>query len=223
MSNIMRWRYGQTNPVTLQVEEETCVEIGDLIWREVDYAKPASSIDDIGRRVPLLMAQRDFRNAFAGVAMQRSVVGDIRDIRVATSGVFEFDCDKSRFDLGQFVGAKQDGRGALEDQGVVGLVDQGRAARAIGRVARQVAIADTKVLVDIDTITVSDGQQAVTETLHDPQKTSLAGLVARMQTSEKFVDGLEARLNKMERLLARTEAAIEDIEDMRKALGRFSV
>ena len=62
MSDKMRWRYGDTNPVVAAVDSATVIEIGDLVWQDTDDAKPASSLADqgtetanqeaLGRRVP---------------------------------------------------------------------------------------------------------------------------------------------------------------------------
>ncbi len=46
MSNIMRWRYGETWPVMLPVDSTTVIEIGDLVYLDTDDAKPASSQAD---------------------------------------------------------------------------------------------------------------------------------------------------------------------------------
>lgn len=42
MSDKMRWRYGDTNPVVAAVDAATVIEIGDLLFQEVDDARPAS-------------------------------------------------------------------------------------------------------------------------------------------------------------------------------------
>ncbi len=42
MSDHMRWRYGDTNAVVAAVDADTVIEIGDLLWQDVDDAKPAS-------------------------------------------------------------------------------------------------------------------------------------------------------------------------------------
>ncbi len=40
----MRWRYGDTNPVVAAVDADTVIEIGDLLWQDIDDAKPATSL-----------------------------------------------------------------------------------------------------------------------------------------------------------------------------------
>ena len=41
MTDKMRWRYGDTNPVVAAVDAATAIEIGDLLWQDTDDAKPA--------------------------------------------------------------------------------------------------------------------------------------------------------------------------------------
>ncbi|HOM16929.1 MAG TPA: hypothetical protein PLQ00_06340, partial [Thermoguttaceae bacterium] len=48
MADVMRWRYGETNPVVAAVAAETEVEIGDLIWQDGGQAKPASLLPNQG-------------------------------------------------------------------------------------------------------------------------------------------------------------------------------
>jgi hypothetical protein len=48
MSDKMRWRYGDTNPVVAAVDSSTVIEIGDLLYQDTDDAKPASSQADQG-------------------------------------------------------------------------------------------------------------------------------------------------------------------------------
>ena len=89
----MRWRYGDTNPVTAAVDRDTVIEIGDLLWQDIDDALPA------GRAMSL----KEFKANFLGVAMQRSREGDSTPIRVATTGIFEFDADGGSFTLGDMI------------------------------------------------------------------------------------------------------------------------
>lgn len=85
MSDKMRWRYGDTNPLRISVAAMTVVEIGDIVWVLYDEVFPASAY-------PLVDEGRGwmFRPRFAGVAMQRSRMCALGEITVATSGTFEF-------------------------------------------------------------------------------------------------------------------------------------
>ena len=159
MANIMRWRYGETNPVTLPVDSATEIEIGDLVYLDTDDAKPASTIDDIGGGGPATpaAAQELFHNSFVGVAMQQSRAGDTAPIRIATSGVFEFATQSATYELGTRVATDADT--ALMDQQVVATTET-TPERSIGRVAKRVPAADTKVLVEINSTVMRDGPQA---------------------------------------------------------------
>lgn len=154
MANTMRWRYGDTNPVMLPVDSATVIEIGDLVYLDTDDAKPASSQADQGTESG---NQQLFHDGFAGAAMQNSANGDTQPIRVATSGVFEFDCISATLEVGDLIGADEDGAGtALEDQTVAAVTG---ANEAIGRCAKRVNPAGTRVLVDIVSTVMRGGPQ----------------------------------------------------------------
>jgi hypothetical protein len=156
MANKMRWRYGDTNPVMLPVAADTVIEIGDLVYQESGAALPASSQEDFGTEAA---NQEGFHDAFAGVAMQASPEGASDSIRVATSGVFEFDCGSATCDVGDLLGVDEAASGtALEDQVVVKVAT---ANLAIGRSAKRVNPAATRVLVDVVSTIMRGGPQAV--------------------------------------------------------------
>jgi hypothetical protein len=154
MSNTMRWRYGDTNPVMLQVAAETVVEIGDLVYQDGGDAVPASLQEDAGSEAG---NQEAFHDAFVGVAMQRSPEGSTDPIRVATSGVFEFVCASGTFEVGDLIGVDEAASGtALEDQVVVKVAT---ANLAVGRCARRVNPAATRVLVSVESTAMAGGPQ----------------------------------------------------------------
>jgi hypothetical protein len=152
MSDKMRWRYGDTNPVVAAVDAATAIEIGDLVWQDVDDAKPASALPGQGGTPAnqVLLAQK-----FLGVAMQRSKAGEAAPIRVATTGVFEMDCLGSTFELGDLVGpdGNQAGNQLLNQQ----VVKVATAQNAVARVARRAASATSGVLVDIRSTVMTGG------------------------------------------------------------------
>ena len=144
MANTMRWRYGDTSPVMLPVDATTVIEIGDLLYLETDDARPASAAADAGTEAA---NQEAFHDKFAGVAMQASRNGDTQPIRVATAGVFEFDCLSGTYEVGKLIGADENAGGtALEKQIATPVAT---ANLAIGRCAKRVSPAATRVLVDI--------------------------------------------------------------------------
>ncbi len=165
MSDKMRWRYGDTNPVVAAVDSETVIEIGDLLWQDVDDAKPASlengQSEETSEKEPFCdKLRRLFASNFLGVAMERSRDGDTTLVRVATTGVFEFDCLSETFELGDLMGVYtlQGSGGAnskyLQKQ-MVEKVEWSK--RAIARVAKREASATTSVLVDVRSTVMTGG------------------------------------------------------------------
>ena len=152
MSDKMRWRYGDTNPVVAAVDAATVIEIGDLVWQDTDDAKPASGQSDHSSEIA---NQEALADAFLGVAMQRSRSGETAPIRVATTGVFELDCPSGTFELGDLGGADENAAGnALLNQQVAKV---GESRYAIGRIAKRQAAAATSVLVDIRSTVMTGG------------------------------------------------------------------
>ena len=152
MADRMRWRYGDTNPVVAAVDAATEIEIGDLLWQDVDNAKPAAAQAGQGSEAA---NQEEFAANFLGVAMQRSRPGDAAPVRVATTGVFEFDAPAGNRELGDLMGPANNAAGtALLNQQVAAVVES---RRAIGRVARRETAAPTTVLVDIRSTVMTGG------------------------------------------------------------------
>jgi hypothetical protein len=155
----MRWRYGDTRPVVAAVDAATVIEIGDLVYQEVDDARPASAQADQGTESG---NQQLFATKFLGVAMQRSPAGDTDPVRVATSGVFEFGCPGTSFQLGDLVGVDEDSSGAkLCDQQVAKVATS---PLAIGRVAKRVPDARESVLIEICSTVMSGGVEGTSRT-----------------------------------------------------------
>ncbi len=152
MSDKMRWRYGDTNPVVAAVDSATVIEIGDLVWLDTDDAKPVGSYT---WTTNLATTQDACIDKFLGVAMQRSRDGETAPIRVATTGVFEFDCASGTFELGNFIGPDANsGASALVNQQVVKV---SASKYAVGRIAKRQAAATTSVLIDIRSTVMTGG------------------------------------------------------------------
>ncbi len=152
MADRMRWRYGDTNPVVAAVEAATRIEMGDLLWQDGDNAKPASMQSDLGTESA---NQEEFTARFLGVAMQRSRAGETSPVRVATTGVFEFDAPAGNRELGDLMGPAEDGGGtALVNQQLAPVLVS---HRAIGRIARRETGSPTSVLVDIRSTVMTGG------------------------------------------------------------------
>lgn len=155
MANTMRWRYGDTNPVVLPVDSGQIVEIGDLVYLEVDDVRAVSSQADQGT---LVANQEAMHDKFLGVAMQASEAGSTVSIRVATSGVFELQCVSETFEIGDLVGGREDGTGTqLLQQAVEGVAAENL---AIGRCAKRVPAAANQVLIDLVSTITRGGPQA---------------------------------------------------------------
>jgi len=151
MANKMRWRYGETNPVVGLVPATFAVEIGDLVYYEADSVRPASSQTNQSSKA---LNQSTFAGKFLGVAMQVSPSGEATSIRVATTGVFEFDCPAKTFNLGDLVGIDElPGRTGLHNQ----QVDTAVVAGAVGRVVRREPTATTAILVRIKSKIIEGG------------------------------------------------------------------
>jgi hypothetical protein len=152
----MRWRYGDTNPVLVPVDSATVIEIGDLVYQDTDDAKPASVQLDQGTEGA---NQALFHDMFLGVAMQASRAGETQPIRVATTGVFEFDCLSTTLEVGDLLGSDENAGGtALLNQTVAKVTN---ANAAVGRCAKRLNPAGTRVLVDIVSSIVKGGTQAI--------------------------------------------------------------
>jgi len=144
MGDEMRWRYGDTSPVPSAVDANTVIEIGDIVYGSKDEVWPASMQP---HQPSTALDQELLAVNFFGVAMQRSRAGDTFPIRVATTGVFEFDCASSTFELGDYIGACRNvACDALLNQQVVRVSEK---KYAIGRAARLVSPRQSRVLVDI--------------------------------------------------------------------------
>jgi hypothetical protein len=156
MSNTMRWRYGDTNPVQLPVADSTMIEIGDLIYQASGLGRPASLLADLGTEAA---NQEAFHDAFVGVAMQASPSGVADPIRVATTGVFEFDCLSMTAEIGDLVGADEDITGTELMPQLVAKV--ATANLAIGRCAKRLNPAGTRVLVEVVSTVMLGGPQVM--------------------------------------------------------------
>jgi len=151
MADKMRWRYGETNSVVGLVPTTFAVEIGDLVYYDTDSVRPASSQTN---QTTKALNQSTFAGKFLGVAMQASPLGEATQVRVATTGVFEFDTNSQTFVLGALVGIDElPGRTGLENQ----KVDTAVASGAVGRVVRREPKASGTILVGIKSKIIEGG------------------------------------------------------------------
>ena len=155
-ANGARWRYGDTESVTVPVDSATVIEAGDLLYLDVDDAKPASSQLDQGTEGT---NQQLFHDNFLGVALEASASGETNSIRVATAGVFEFDILSTTLEIGDILAVDEAASGTqLEDQ----VVAKATSANAgVGRCVERLNPAGTKVHVRIVSSIVHGGTQAI--------------------------------------------------------------
>jgi hypothetical protein len=147
MTDTMRWRYGDTNPVVSKpVSTTVAIQIGDLLEQDSSGNLTPAALHTWN--TDLATTQGEFHANFLGVAMQRSRLNDASPIRVATTGVFEFACASATFEVGDLVAPAKDTGSLLLNQTVV-AVTPGNESKAIGRVAKRVNPADVVVLVAI--------------------------------------------------------------------------
>lgn len=127
--------WGEICPVYVPALNGTTIKTGDLV-------ECGSGVDVKTLAVATTIA------GFCGVAMQDIVVAVAADgdaIRVATEGVFEFDCATAALAVGQEVMMSTDA------QTVIATATYGEVTDAIGRVWKTKAAGVLKVWVKIDT------------------------------------------------------------------------
>jgi len=144
MTSKFRWLHGDAAHVLAPVASATVIEIGDLVFYDTNTTKPAVMQTNQSTKE---LNQSTFAGKFLGVAMQASPAGSAGSIRVATAGVFEYNCPSTAFELGNYVGiGVKSGNTGLENQ-VLEKVTASNAA--IGRISRREATATTTVQVQL--------------------------------------------------------------------------
>lgn len=150
------YRYGETSPVVAAVDAATAIDAGDLVYQDSGKILPASAASLWNTSTA--GTQEDFKDAFLGVSGQRSRAGDAYDVRVNTTGVFEFDCDPAQFELGDLVGPAKGGGDHLLPQKVIAVAG---AQLAVGRVVKRYPANTTRVLVEVLSSVIKGGVQNV--------------------------------------------------------------
>lgn len=148
MSNIQRFRHADPKRVrSFAVNSATVIEVGDMVYQEVDDVRPAS---DTTYLASLDLTQRSLRGKFVGIALTASASGETDPVQVAGRGTFEMDCAAGQFEIGDGVSADDNaGATALLDQTVIAA---GANGTPIGIVARRYSADTTRVLVEFDTL-----------------------------------------------------------------------
>jgi len=112
------------------VASATVIEIGDALYYD-GTANQVFPLGDWTWNTDLATTQAEVDAIFAGISMSRSAAGDTDDVRVATKGEAEFDCDSASFNPDEFVGPDENATpDALENQKAVTVAS---AALAFGK------------------------------------------------------------------------------------------
>jgi len=129
------------------VDAVTVIEIGDLVYQDIDDVKPACSL---AARSSETANQELFAEDFLGVAMQRSRSGDSDRIWVATRGVFEFEYvgRPAERDTPMIPIVSSDGK-SLENQTVTVAASVSRSIGLVAGKGKWTVLGERTVLVDI--------------------------------------------------------------------------
>jgi hypothetical protein len=144
MSNIQRFRHADPKRVIpYAVDSAQVIEIGDMVYQEVDDVRAASQIT----YGTLALAQARLARKFAGIAMTASASGETTPVSVAKQGVFEMDCAAAQFEIGDRVNADDNATpDALLDQQVIAVGENGI---GLMRVAKRYSANTTRVICEI--------------------------------------------------------------------------
>ena len=152
MSNSVRYRYGDTNPVAVPLDVGTAFNIGDMMFTDSADSYKAKPAGSYVWDTDLATTQTSFALVFLGVSSQyydgTTLAIGIKDslVRVNTEGVYDFDCASSTFVAGELVGPAKQSGDLLEPQKVVSVATE---ALAIGRVVKAETSAVTTVRVRV--------------------------------------------------------------------------
>ena len=131
MANKVRLRSGRVQLIKVRVDSATVIEVGDMVWLDVDDAKPATSFP---WNTNLLTTQGDFAAQFLGIAHEQSKSGDTAPISVdiSPSSVYEFDANSATYEVGAALGPDQNGGNLqLMNQQLEAAVGTSAIARAV--------------------------------------------------------------------------------------------
>lgn len=151
MANKMRWRIEKEEAIFLSPAPLSLIEIGDFVFRTARGVKPAREFLQVTTKALSVKVRREirrnFRAVFLGVAMTPSQSGSLASVRIATAGVFAYDCpDRCDFRRGDLFGL---------DVLRVGLCNQeirpvDDPAEAIGRVWKDRPAGGGELLIEIE-------------------------------------------------------------------------
>ena len=162
MADVMRkvkdFRADPASIREFSVDASITVEIGDLMWLNVDDARPASNT--ALWTGGLAGTQGNLAHKFIGVAMSRLESAAAGTVRVATRGVFKFTLTTgTTWEVGALVAGSRDGsNNYLLDQEVVVIADsQANQGLAIGRATKRETVSKTQIEFEIVGATAAGG------------------------------------------------------------------
>ncbi len=165
-----RWRFGDTNPVTVTVRRDIKIEPGECVFKRGQCVEPASNYAFTEKKESA--AYVAFKKLFVGVALAGSDFGDLDQIKVATDGTFEFDCSEE-FKIGRLVALDNCPDGGEETYAMeTTQVQSALLWFSIGSVAKENDCDRSKVLVTIysairkvgrETLVVADIEDRIQE------------------------------------------------------------
>lgn len=185
MGDNYRYVEGSVKPIqSAAAGSSSVISKGDFIF-DSGSCVPKSA-GDFTWDTDLATTQRQFREKFLGLAMDRNRSGDTFPIIYATGGRFEFDCAAATFNPGDLVGPAKQSGSFLEPQKVVAVAT---ADLAIGRVAKLYAANTTRVVVELN--------PAGADPKNEVQVTKTADFTATDKDLDKVVDntGASASVN----------------------------
>lgn len=156
VSTSSNWLYGARNEYTLPVDSGTAIAIGDLLYYDVDDAKPAASQSDQGSETS---NQQLFHDVFAGIAMTAKPAGSAGNVIVAGTGVFLYPCLSTTLEVGDRISSDEHSNGTTLQNQVVAKVSASNAA--IGFTAYRLNPAGTNVECDIISSVTRAGTQNI--------------------------------------------------------------
>jgi hypothetical protein len=126
----------------------TEIKAGEHVVLVSSKAKRPSSLADSGTTAQNQEAAHDI---YLGVALDQSLVGESKDILVASRGEFKFPCAAlgQAYDVGAYFGLEGTGTAAAVGVHDINVVPVATANLAVGRLSRGAASGATEVYIEI--------------------------------------------------------------------------
>ena len=128
MANHLRFRSGPVHLVKSEIDSNSLIEPGDMLFLDSTEARPAS---EFVWNTDLPTTQAGFSDLFLGIAHERSEIGaDVPiSVDISPQAIYEFDVSVSSYPLGTLLGPDENSSALMNQQ----LEAAGAAAQAIAR------------------------------------------------------------------------------------------